>query len=129
MPQPPKLFINTPQDVLHQVAFIKNKNREHMVALYLNSRAELIKKQIVSIGSLNQTILEPRDIFCEAVKLPCLGLILVHNHPSADPTPSEYDVIFTKTMVEAGKILGITLADHLIVTKNDYFSFQEKGII
>ena len=127
--QPPQLFINSPQDVLKHVSYIKNETREHLIALYLDSQANLIKKQVISIGNINQNFVEARDVFQEAVKLPCAGVIIAHNHPSGDPTPSDHDIIFTKTLVEAGELLGITLADHVIVSKDRFFSMRENGVI
>jgi len=129
MNQPPHLFINSAQDILEHVSYIKNETREHLIALYLDSQANLIKKQVISIGNFNQNFVEARDVYQEAVKLPCAGVVIAHNHPSDDPTPSDHDIIFTKTLVEAGELLGITLADHVIVCKNRFFSMRENGVI
>lgn len=122
-------IIATPEAVLQEVIDIKAKTQEYMLALYLNARNQLIQKQVVSIGGLNKNAIEARDIFSYAITTPCATIILVHNHPSADPTPSEDDIKFTKRIEEVGDILGIQLVDHLIIAKNEYFSFKEAGLI
>ncbi len=119
----------TPQDVIKEVNGICNKTREHLIALYVDARHQLLKKHTVSIGSLNQMIIEPRDVYTEALKLPCAGIILVHNHPSNDPTPSEDDIVFTKKIIKAGELLGIQVIDHLVVTKGEYRSMKEEKVI
>ena len=119
----------TPEDVLREVTNIRKKEREYLLALYLNARHELIKKQTITIGNLNQNLIEPRDVFAEAISLPSAFLVLVHNHPSGDPTPSKNDKIFTHHLVKAGKLLGIEVIDHIIVSKKDYFSFREAKLI
>jgi len=119
----------TPQDVLGEVDDIKSKNREYLVALYLNARHNLLKKQTISIGNLNQSFLEPRDVFAPALILPCSFIILAHNHPSGDSSPSMDDKTLTKHLFKAGELLGIKLVDHIIVSKNDYFSFKEAKLL
>jgi DNA repair protein RadC len=118
-----------PEDVVREVKDIANKSQEHFLALYLNARHELIQKQTISIGTLNQVIIEPRDIFTYALLLPSPLIILVHNHPSKDPLPSEQDISFTKRLVDAGKLLGIQIVDHIIVTEKDYSSFRERKLL
>ncbi len=117
--------ILTPDDVIKEVEDVRKKTREYLIALYLNARHELIKKQTISIGNLNQNLIEPKDVFSEALSLPSAFIILVHNHPSDDPAPSKNDKIFTKKLAAAGELLGINIIDHIIVSKKDYFSFKE----
>src|SRR5258706_1786329 len=119
----------TPKEVLHEVKDICTKSQEHLLALYLNARHELLQKQTISVGSLNQAIIEPRDIFSYALLLPSPFIILVHNHPSGDPTASEADIRFTKRLVEAGNLLGIKIIDHIVVTAKDYSSFREAKLL
>ncbi len=119
----------TPEDAVREVDDIRTKSREYLVALYLNARHELVKKQTITIGGLNKNLAEPRDVFGQALTLPCAFIILVHNHPSADPTPSEDDKVFTKNLVKAGKLLGVKLVDHIIVCPKDYFSFREAKLL
>ena len=120
-----KIIIQNTKDILKQAQEITNKNQEHIMALYLNARHQLIQKEIVAMGNLNSSLIEPKEIFAPAIKLPCAAIVLAHNHPSDDPTPSKEDVIFTKRVQAAGEILGIPLIDHLIVCSNSYFSFKE----
>jgi DNA repair protein RadC len=93
----------------------------------LNSRNHSITE--VSVGSLDSSIVHPREVFEEAIKNKAASVIFAHNHPSGDPEPSEDDLAITKRLVEAGKILGIEVLDHVIVTKTGFLSFKEKGLI
>lgn len=120
-----KSVIKTTIDALEQLRDITDKKQEHIVVLYLNARHELIQKEVVALGNLNSNLIEPKEIFYPAIMTPCAGIILSHNHPSADPTPSKEDIIFTKRIQAAGEILGIPLIDHLIVCSSGYFSFKK----
>ena len=124
----PKSMIS-PEDILHEVSDIRNKSSEHLVALYLNARFHLINKTTVGKGSLTTSVIEPRDIFAPALSLPCANIIIVHNHPSGDSSPSDADKGFTDKVKEAGDILGVTLVDHLIVAKKNYYSFKENMLL
>ena len=112
-------------------ALIKEKlrdyHKEHFYVICLNSRNQSIAE--VSVGSLNASIAHPREVFSEAIKNKSASVILAHNHPSGDPEPSEEDLEITKRLKEAGRILGIEVLDHIIVTKEGYLSFKEKGLI
>ena len=121
--------IHSVKDVVAQVSFLRNKVREHLVVLYLNARNELIFKKDMFIGTLNANLVHPREIFKEALKQNAAAIILVHNHPSGDPEPSEDDLTVTKRIVEAGKVMGIDVLDHIIIGKTQFFSFKNKGII
>ena len=102
-------------------------HKEHFYIIALNSRNHSIAE--VSVGSLNASIIHPREVFAEAIKNKAASVVFVHNHPSGDPEPSEDDLLLIKKLVESGKILGIEVADHIIVVKDNYFSFKNKGII
>ncbi len=109
---------------------LKDYAREHFYIIALNSRNHSIAE--VSVGSLNASIVHPREVFAEAIKNKAASVIFAHNHPSGDPEPSEDDLVITKRLVEAGKILGIEVADHVIVAKNEktpFLSFKEQGLI
>jgi len=106
---------------------LKDYHKEHFYMVALNSRNHLITE--VSVGSLNASIVHPREVFAEAIKNKAAAVIIAHNHPSGDPNPSEDDLEITKRLVEAGKILGIEVIDHIIVTKNNFFSFKNKKLI
>jgi DNA repair protein RadC len=101
------------------------KKQEFLIVLYLNARYELIQKEIVGQGSLNSMILTPKEIFSPALQTPCASILVAHNHPSGDPTPSDDDLVFTDRIHKAGDVLGISLLDHIIVGTNGVFSFQE----
>lgn len=122
--------IQTTKDILREVKDIADKKQEHIMVLYLNARHQLIRKEVVALGNLNSSLIEPKEIFAPAIQTPCAGIIMTHNHPSGDPTPSKEDIIFTKRVQAAGEILGIPLIDHLIITSSKLFSFKEgvKGI-
>jgi len=106
---------------------LKDYHKEHFYIIALNSRNYSIAE--VSIGSLNASIVHPREVFAEAIKNKAASVIFVHNHPSGDPEPSEDDINLTKRLIEAGKILGIEVMDHVIMSENDFFSFKNKGLI
>ena len=90
---------------------------------------KIISLEDISVGSLNSSIVHPREIYNLAVKKSAAAVILVHNHPSGDPTPSREDLEVTKRLVEAGKILGINVLDHIIIGEGRYLSFKEKGLL
>jgi DNA repair protein RadC len=106
---------------------LKDYHKEHFYIIILNSRNWSVAE--VSIGSLNASIVHPREVFAEAIKNKAASVIFVHNHPSGDPEPSEDDLEITKRLVDGGKILGIEVVDHVIVAKDKFVSFKEKGII
>jgi DNA repair protein RadC len=124
-----EVYINSSQDVAKEIEHIKENKKENFVVLYLDARNKLIYKETVSIGTLNANLVHPREVFEPAVKNLAAQIIVAHNHPSGDPEPSEDDLIITKRLVEAGKILGIELIDHVIIAKNSYASLKEKGLI
>ncbi len=122
--------IKDPQSVVKAIrASIKDKAKEHFKLILLNSRNKIIGISTVSIGSLNASIVHPREVFKDAIIHNAHSVILVHNHPSGDHEPSEDDLTITKRLTEAGKILGIEVIDHIIISKNGFFSFKEKGVI
>ena len=122
--------INSAEDVFKVLKNdLGNKKKEHFKVLSLNSRNQLISLDDISIGTINANLVHPREIFKTAIQNLAVSIILVHNHPSGDPEPSEDDLIITKRLVEAGKIMGINILDHIIITKNKFLSFKEKGLI
>ncbi len=122
-------IIQSTKDVIAQAVYMRDKTREHLMAIYLNARNEMIFKKPMFIGTLNANLVHPREIFQEALKQNAASVILVHNHPSGDADPSQDDLEITKRILEAGKIMGIEVLDHLIITKTHFFSFKEKGIL
>jgi len=121
--------IRSTKDVIAQVGYLRNKLREHLVATYLNARNEMLFRKHIFIGTLDANIAHPREIFSEALRQNAAAIILVHNHPSGDPEPSKADLEITKRILEAGKIMGIDVLDHVIITKNKVFSFKENKLI
>lgn len=106
---------------------LKDYHKEHFYVIALDSRNHSIAE--VSVGSLNASIAHPREVFAEAIKNKAASVIFVHNHPSGDPEPSEGDLVVTKRLVEAGKILEIEVVDHIIITNNNFLSFKERKLL
>lgn len=102
-------------------------NREHFFSLHLNSKNRLIREVLVSIGSLNMSVVHPREVFSAAVRDSAAALIFIHNHPSGDPEPSSEDNECTRRLVQAGRILGIRVLDHIIFGRDVYYSFSDDG--
>jgi DNA repair protein RadC len=113
------LIEETAQAIEH-LQDIKGQRKEHFVGLYLNARRELIHKEIVSIGTLNASIVHPRDVFAPAITCNASAVIVAHNHPSGDATPSPEDRDVTHRLKEAGKLLGIPVLEHVIITEYGY---------
>jgi len=119
--------IVAPEDVWRLCADVRDSKREHFLAFYLDTQQRLIKWQVVFIGTLNATLVHPREIFEPAVALHAASIIVAHNHPSGDLTPSTEDREVTKRLTTAGNILGIDITDHIIVSAKGWVSFDEKG--
>lgn len=118
-----------PKEVWEELKDLRDHKKEHFVIFYLDSRNREIKREIISVGSLNANLVHPREVFEPAVRNLAAQIILAHNHPSGDPEPSEDDLEITKRLVESGKILGIEIVDHIIITKTGFISFKEKNFI
>lgn len=116
-------------DVYNELREYAGKKQEHFFAIYLNSSMEVIETRVVFIGSLDQSIAVPREVFAPAVEKRAASIIIAHNHPSGNLQPSEADKRVTERFKEAGKILGIDLLDHLIIGEHGYFSFQAENLI
>ncbi|KEZ51171.1 RadC family protein [Metabacillus indicus] len=125
-----RYVIKSPQDganyVMEEMRFL---SQEHFVCLYLNTKNQVLHKQTVFIGSLNASIVHPREVFKEALKRSAASIICIHNHPSGDPSPSREDIEVTKRLTECGKMIGIELLDHLIIGEQKYVSLKEKGYL
>jgi DNA repair protein RadC len=118
-----------PEDAVALITDLQGKLKEHFIALYLNARNQLLRRETVSIGTLSSSLVHPREVFQPGVALSAAGIILAHNHPSGDTTPSKEDVQLTDRMVKAGEIMGIEILDHLIIGKEGFLSFKEKGYL
>jgi len=122
--------IRSPQDVSSLVMEeIRYLQKEYFICLYLNTKNHLIGKETLSIGSLNASIVHPREVFLSAIKRSSASIICVHNHPSGDPTPSSEDVEITRRLIDAGKIIGISLLDHIIIGDGRFVSLTEQGLM
>jgi len=122
--------IKNPETVVKAIrAGIKDKAKEHFKLILLNPRNKIIGISTVSVGTLNASLVHPREVFKDAIVHSAASVVLAHNHPSGDPEPSEDDLTITKRLTEAGKILGVEVIDHIIVGKNGFFSFKEKGLV
>ncbi|KOO52321.1 DNA repair protein RadC [Viridibacillus sp. FSL E2-0187] len=120
--------IRSPQDAAtYLMADMTALLQEHFVVLFLNVKNQIIHKQTIFIGSLNASIVHPREIFREAVKRSAASLVCAHNHPSGNPAPSPEDIEVTKRIQEAGYIIGIELLDHVIIGDHQFISLKEKG--
>lgn len=122
--------INSPKDVANMLyGEMGTDNQEVLKLITLNTKNEVVKIKDIFKGSLNSSLVHPREIFNEAIKNSAASIIICHNHPSGDPTPSSEDINFTTRINESGKIIGINLIDHIIIGRNNYVSLKEKGIL
>lgn len=121
--------IQGPRDVLAQVDDIRRKPKEHFVCLYLNCRNQILHKELVSLGTVNASLVHPRELFEPAIRFHAVAVILVHNHPSHDPQPSDEDVALTRRLAQAGTLLGIEVLDHLIVCAEGYSSMKDARLL
>ncbi|MBI5222360.1 MAG: DNA repair protein RadC [Candidatus Magasanikbacteria bacterium] len=124
-----EIFIHSSEDTVKELSHIRENKKENFIALYLDARNRLIYKETVSVGTLNSSIVHPREVFEPAIRHFAAQIILAHNHPSGDPEPSEDDLVITRRLIEAGKIMGVEITDHVIVGKNSFISFKEKRLL
>jgi len=122
--------IRGPEDVVAILGRkLRREQREHFVVLLLNARHEVTASVTVSVGSLNASIVHPREVFKPAVVQSAASIVLVHNHPSGDPEPSEEDLSITRRLVEAGELLGIGVLDHVIIASRGEVSFRSRQLL
>jgi len=121
--------IRGPDDVLAQVRDLLRARREHFVVLMLNARHELQCREVVSIGSLNASIVHPREVFLPAILHSAASVVLVHNHPSGDPEPSDEDLGITRRLVQVGDLIGIAVLDHVIIATRGIVSFKSRQLL
>lgn len=106
---------------------MRHRKKEALKLLLLNMKTKLIGESELSLGTINTTLVSPREVFAEALRRNAAAVILLHNHPSGDPTPSREDVLATRRVIDAGKIIGIELLDHIIIGDNCFISLRDKG--
>lgn len=119
----------TTVNILKLLEDIANHRQEHFVVLSLDTGQRLISKRIVFIGTVDSVLAHPREVFAGAIADLAASVIVAHNHPSGDPSPSKQDIAMTQQLVAAGQILGVKLYDHVIVAGEEYFSFRTEGML
>lgn len=121
--------IREPKDVLPYVLHIADRKQEHFLCLTLNGAGEVIQSRVITVGLLDSSQVHPREVFAAAIADRAASIIVAHNHPSGNPEPSPQDLEITRQLAEAGKILGIDLVDHLIVTRGGWLSLRREGYL
>ncbi len=120
-----EVFLRSPEEVFEYAKDMARLRKEHLRGLYLDTRNKLIRDEVITIGTLNESLAHPREIFHPAVEVHAAAIILVHNHPSGDPFPSRDDIELTKQILEASKIMEIEVLDHVIIGSKRYYSLKE----
>jgi DNA repair protein RadC len=121
--------ISCANDVFDELKPYKNKQQEYFLALYLDGANNLCETRVITIGTLNQSLVHPREVFSQAIEKRCASIIVAHNHPSGILEASREDIEVTQRLKESGKILGIELLDHIIFTKDTFVSLKEEGVL
>ena len=124
-----RILIRKAEDVLPYISYIADKKQEYFICISLNGANEVIGNRIVTVGLLNTNQVHPREVYADAISDRAASVILAHNHPSGLLKASADDIETTRQLVEAGKILGISVLDHIIIARNGYFSFKERGLM
>ena len=121
--------LRTMTDILTRLADIRSRQQEHLVCLSLDGGQRLIAQRTITIGILDTVLAHPREVFTDAIVDRAASVLVAHNHPSGDPTPSQKDTALTQQLAAAGQLLGVPLRDHVIVTKTDYYSFRQRHLL
>lgn len=121
--------VYSPADVADKCKSFRKAKKEHFCVFFLDTQNRITGKEVVSIGTLNTSIIHPRECFRTAILKNCCSVIIVHNHPSGSLEPSSEDIHVTKRLIDGGKLLGIEVLDHVIVTRDSYASFKDKRLI
>lgn len=124
-----RTVISGPEDVAREFSHLRDERREHFCAILLDTKGHILKSRTVSIGALDTTVVQPREVFREAIREGAASVIVAHNHPSGDPEPSEEDIAVTRRLAEAARILGVDLLDHVILGENRFVSLHERGVL
>ena len=119
--------IRRPEDIWNEVKHYAERNQEQLLVLSFNGAGELLGIHVATVGLVDKVVMHPREIFAEAIKERAVSVVIVHNHPSGQLSPSQADRILTKRISTAGKLLGIKVLDHLIISTSGYYSFREMG--
>jgi DNA repair protein RadC len=122
--------VKTPQDVVGQIkGYLKNKRKEHFLTVLLNTRNQVIRVASISVGTLDSSLVHPREVFQEAISSSAASVIFAHNHPSGDLSPSDEDIKLTRRLKEVGELMGIDVLDHLIVADKGFVSMRERKLL
>lgn len=121
-----EVFLRSPEEVFEYAKHMARLKKEHLRGLYLDTRNKLIRDEVIAIGTLNASLAHPREIFHPAIESHAAAILLVHNHPSGDPLPSKDDIVLTKQVHEASKIVDIDVLDHVIIGSQSYYSLKER---
>jgi DNA repair protein RadC len=124
----PKIRYTSPTQIFDTFSFLQDETKEYFIALHLDGKNRIICVDICSVGSLNQSIVHPREVFKTALLSSAAALILMHNHPTGDPTPSQEDLEVTRRLRDAGELIGVKVLDHIVIGST-YYSFVERGVI
>ncbi|MGA3243394.1 MAG: DNA repair protein RadC [Bacteroidota bacterium] len=125
-----KLYVRSPADVVQNFRFLFHQIvHERFVCLWLNTANRVMGLTVVSEGTLNSSLVHPREVFRDAIVATSASIIVMHNHPSGNPEPSQEDITITRQLVESGKVLGIPVHDHVIIAEDGYTSFAERGLL
>lgn len=128
--QADRRYIRSPEDAFEILkSYFLNKTQEHFLMLMLNTKNRLLGVSVVSIGTVDAALVSPRDVFIRALGSSCSAIIVAHNHPSGEVTPSQEDIALTKQLKEAGKLLQIPVLDHIIAGEYGFTSLKEKGLL
>lgn len=124
------LIINKPETIANYfMEKLRHQRKECVILACLDGKGQILKEILLSSGSVNMSLISPREVFLEALRNDAVNVILIHNHPSGDPSPSEADIQSTKRVFDMGQLLDVLLLDHIIIGDNCYFSFKEYGFI
>ncbi len=121
--------VTSPQDIFNELKEFTTKKQEHFILITLDGASHIINTHTLFIGTLNQSIVHPREVFATAIEDRAAGIIISHNHPSNTPNPSQADIQITNRLKEVAKLVGIELLDHIILTKDNYYSFSDEGLL
>ena len=126
---PPDRRYTAPEQISQIFSFLTSESKEYFFTLHLDGKNRILCIDSVSVGSLNQSIVHPREVFKTALLSSAAAIILVHNHPTGDPAPSSEDIAITRRLREAGEIMGIKVLDHIIIGDGEFMSFVERGLL
>lgn len=125
-----RISLNQPESVAgYYMETLRHEPKEKLLLAMFDAKSSLLGDEVISVGTVRHSLVSPREVFLKALQYKAVHIVLLHNHPSGDPTPSEADKMVTKRIAACGKMMDIALADHIIIGDNNYISFREKGLL